>query len=90
MTREQDPGESSEIEQWADRVAFAYSVLPMNAETFRIRARLMRRRSETRSEDAMIATTAIQHGLTESVALKTKRRIALAHARKRRAVRRTD
>ncbi len=64
LTREQDEAKAREIEQWADLVAKSYSTLPMDAETFRIWARLMHRRSDTLYEDAMIAATARQHHLT--------------------------
>lgn len=64
FTREQDAAKAAEIELWADRVAAAYNVLPMDAETFRIWARLMHRRSDTLYEDAMVAATALRHHLT--------------------------
>ena len=47
ITREQDPEKAEAIERWADRVAGAYEVLPMDAETFRISARLLHQRSDT-------------------------------------------
>lgn len=49
---------------WADLVAIAYNVLPMDGETFRTWARLMHRKSNTFYEDAMIAAMAIVHDLT--------------------------
>jgi len=64
LTREQDAAKAAEIEAWADQVAAAYNVLPMDAATFRIWARLMHRRSDTLYEDAMIAATALSHDLT--------------------------
>ncbi|MCL4185501.1 MAG: type II toxin-antitoxin system VapC family toxin [Burkholderiaceae bacterium] len=64
LTREQDAHKAAEIERWADRVAASYNVLAMDADTFRIWARLMHRRSDTLYEDAMIAATAIRHRLT--------------------------
>lgn len=64
LAREQDAAKADEIEQWADRVAASYNVLPMDAETFRDWARLMHRRSDTLYEDAMIAATAKRHKLT--------------------------
>lgn len=64
LTREQDPDKAKEIEAWLELVAGAYNVLPMNAVTFRAWARLMHRKSDTLYEDAMIAATAIVHGLT--------------------------
>ena len=42
----------------------SYGVLPMDAPAFREWARLMHGRSETMSEDAMIAATAVVHRLT--------------------------
>ena len=47
-----------------DKVLASYGVLPMDAPTFREWARLMHRRSDTITEDAMIAATAIVHRLT--------------------------
>ncbi|HSI49986.1 MAG TPA: type II toxin-antitoxin system VapC family toxin [Ideonella sp.] len=63
LTREQDTAKAEEIERWADQLAAAYQVLPMDAETFRIWAKLMHRRSDTLYEDAMIAATAKRHKL---------------------------
>lgn len=64
LTREQDPVKAGEIERWADSVAEAYELLAMDAQTFRLWARLMHKRSDTLYEDAMIAATAARHGLT--------------------------
>lgn len=64
LTRDQDAHKAAEIERWADRVAASYDVLAMDADIFRIWARLMHRRSDTLYEDAMIAATAIRHRLT--------------------------
>jgi hypothetical protein len=64
LTRDQDPVRAAEIERWADDVAAAFNVLPMDAAIFRLWARLMHRRSDTLYEDAMIAATAKAHGLT--------------------------
>ena len=64
LTREQDPTKADALESWVEQVAASYNVLPMDAETFRIWARLMHRRSDTLYEDAMIAATARRHQLT--------------------------
>ncbi len=64
MTREQDAAKAAEIEAWADQVAVTYNVLPMDATTFRIWAKLMHRQSDTVYEDAMIAATAMVNKLT--------------------------
>ena len=64
ITREQDVAKAEELELWLDRVLASYGVLPMDALVFREWARLMHRRPETITEDAMIAATAIVHRLT--------------------------
>lgn len=63
-TRERDAAKAAEIEAWADLVSVSYSVLPMDAATFRTWAKLMHRKSDTLYEDVMIAATAIVHKLT--------------------------
>ncbi|HLQ93933.1 MAG TPA: type II toxin-antitoxin system VapC family toxin [Xanthobacteraceae bacterium] len=63
ITREQDPTKAAEIEQWVDRVAVNWKILPMDAVTFRVWAKLMHRRSNALLDDAMIAATALVHGL---------------------------
>jgi predicted nucleic acid-binding protein len=64
ITREQDPVKAAEIEIWLEQVAETYNVLPMDARTFRVWARLMHRRPDDLIEDAMIAATAAAHNLT--------------------------
>jgi predicted nucleic acid-binding protein len=63
LTREQDPAKAAELEQWADSVAVNWRILPMDAATFRVWAKLMHRRSNALLGDAMIAATARVHGL---------------------------
>jgi predicted nucleic acid-binding protein len=63
ITREQDGARAAEIEVWADRIAQTWNVLPMDAATFRVWAKLMHRRSDALIQDAMIAATAIVHDL---------------------------
>ena len=64
ITREQDAVKAAAIAAWADQLAAAYNVLPMDAATFRLWAKLMHRQSNTVYEDAMIAACAIAHKLT--------------------------
>ena len=64
LTREQDAAKADEIQDWLERVASCFNVLPMDAATFRVWAQLMHRRSDTVYEDAMIAATAKVKGLT--------------------------
>lgn len=63
ITREQDAAKAAEIEAWVDQLMEIWNVLPMDAATFRMSARLMHRRSNDLFEDAMIAATARIHGL---------------------------
>lgn len=64
ITREQDAAQAEELEAWLDKVLASYAVLPMDAPAFRVWAQLMHRRSDTLTEDAMIAATATVHRLT--------------------------
>ena len=64
ITREQDEAKADELEVWLEKVLASYGVLPMDAPAFREWARLMHRSSDTLSEDAMIAATAVVNRLT--------------------------
>ena len=64
ITREQDEDKAEELESWLGKVLASYGVLPMDGPGFREWARLMHRRSEALTEDAMIAATAIVNRLT--------------------------
>lgn len=64
ITRDDDPAKAGEIEAWADQIAETWNVLPMDGGVFRLWAKLMHGRSDTLIEDAMIAATALLHGLT--------------------------
>lgn len=63
-TRAQDPQKAAEIEAWAEVLIGAFAIVPMHADEFRMWARLMHGRSTTLYLDAMIAATALVHGLT--------------------------
>ena len=63
ITRERDAAKAEELEAWLDKVMASYGVLPMDAAAFREWARLMHRRTDTMTEDAMIAATATVHRL---------------------------
>lgn len=64
LTRRQDPQKAQELTAWLDAIIESQSILPMGARTFRLVATLMYRKSDTRYEDAMIAATALERGLT--------------------------
>ncbi len=63
-TRVQDADKAAALERWSDKVADTYNVLPMTSEIFRLWAKLMHKQSDTVTEDAMIAATAIVNKLT--------------------------
>lgn len=63
LTRPQDPAKANEIEAWLARLPSLYQVLPMDIACFREWGRLMHRKSEALTEDAMIAATARVHHL---------------------------
>ena len=62
-TKHQDPVKANELEKWLSDLPELYRCLPMDYLCFREWARLMDRRPQTLSEDAMIAATARVHGL---------------------------
>lgn len=64
LTRDQDEPKAAELEQWLELVAGTFNVIPMDAQAFRVWARLMHKASNTLYEDAMIAATAQVHKLT--------------------------
>lgn len=64
ITREQGETRAEELQEWLGRILSYYLVLPMDSTEFREWARLMRGQPAALSEDAMIAATAIVHGLT--------------------------
>jgi predicted nucleic acid-binding protein len=64
ITREQDDERAKQTEQWLNRVLLAFNILGMDADAFRVWARLMHPRSGDLIEDAMIAAIASVHHLT--------------------------
>lgn len=64
LTRRQDLDKAREIEAWLDAVTDNANVLPMTGSDFRLWAKLMDRMTSVLSEDAMIAATARNRGLT--------------------------
>lgn len=63
ITRPQDAPKAEEIEGWLDEIERTYQVLPMDGTLFRSWARWMHGRSDHLYEDAMLAVTALAHGL---------------------------
>ena len=63
-TRETDFLRADQLELWLAQISDQFSILPMDAEIFRIWAKLMHRQQNHLSSDAMLAATAKQHDLT--------------------------
>jgi toxin FitB len=63
LTRRRDAAKSESLEAWLEEMLRTFNVLPMDARTFRVWAQLKLGRSSTLYEDAMIAATAMVHGL---------------------------
>jgi hypothetical protein len=58
ITRQQDVTKAQSMELWLDQLAKSFEVLTLDAVVLREWARMMHRRSNTLSEDAMLAATA--------------------------------
>lgn len=64
IARKQDPANAIMIEAWVSQIAETYNILAMDADAFRLWAKLMHGESGTFYEDAMIAASAMTHNLT--------------------------
>ena len=63
ITRKNDTSKAAEIEKWLAFVEGSFSVLPMDSACFREWAWLRTANASHLVEDAMIAATALVHGL---------------------------
>ena len=64
ITRERDARKASEIEAWLEQLAQSFQILSVDAAVFRCWAKLMHHKNNHHLEDALIAATALTHGLT--------------------------
>jgi predicted nucleic acid-binding protein len=64
ITREQDQKRANEIEAWADQLSATFHVIPLDAKSSRLSAKLMHRRCSSLTDGAMLAATAKVHNLT--------------------------
>ncbi|MFZ0814394.1 MAG: type II toxin-antitoxin system VapC family toxin [Candidatus Sulfotelmatobacter sp.] len=64
LTRRQDPAKAHEIESWLTSVEMSFAFIPMDSACFREWSRIMAGKPAGLREDAMIAATALVHGLT--------------------------
>jgi predicted nucleic acid-binding protein len=62
--RQHDAAKCYVIEAWIDSLADSFGILPMDGRTFRRWAKLMHGQPPELIADAMIAATALTHGLT--------------------------
>ncbi|MCC7267498.1 MAG: type II toxin-antitoxin system VapC family toxin [Caulobacteraceae bacterium] len=62
--RRQHPEKARAIEAWIDGLPMGFAVLPIDIDAFRIWARLIHGRPQHHLVDALIAATALAHGLT--------------------------
>jgi len=63
-TRRQDTAKAEEIEAWLEQLIQTQRVLAIDAETYRLWAKLITGQSDTVYEDALIAACAMRHDLT--------------------------
>ena len=64
VTRQQDANKAGQIESWLEQIVASGQLLPLDAAVCREWARLMHGKSDTLTEDAFIAATAMVHRLT--------------------------
>ena len=64
ITRERDALKAAEIEAWLEQLAQSFQILTVDAAVFRRWAKLMHHKNNHHLEDALIAATALTHGLT--------------------------
>ena len=64
LTRENDKAKALEIEAWLDGLQASFSVLHADADVYRRWAKITHRKVDHHDQDAMIAATALVHGLT--------------------------
>ena len=64
LTQDQDPKKALELEIWLNQIIATNHVISLDAERFKVWAKLMHRQSNTFYEDVMIAATAIHLKLT--------------------------
>ena len=64
LTRDQDAAKAQAIELWLDSLESSFNVLPAGTQVYRRWAKITHRIAPHHLQDAMIAATALVHGLT--------------------------
>jgi predicted nucleic acid-binding protein len=62
--RRADPARANQLSAWLDKITREFPILPATGQIFRIWGQLTTRRRPELANDALIAATAIHHGLT--------------------------
>ena len=62
--RRQHPAQAMVIEAWIDGLEGGFEILPVDTKVFRIWAKLLNGKPQDHLLDALIAATAVAHGLT--------------------------
>lgn len=64
LTRENNKAKALEIEAWLNDLHVSVAVVDISADVYRLWAKLTHRKPDHHDQDAMIAATALVHGLT--------------------------
>ena len=64
VTRQQDSIKAEALERWLNGVLTTHEILPVDANAFRVWAKLTHRQSDSFVQDTLIAAVAIVHDLT--------------------------
>jgi toxin FitB len=64
LTRENNKAKAFEIEAWLNDLQASFAVVDISADVYRRWAKLTHRKPDHHDQDAMIAATALVHGLT--------------------------
>lgn len=64
LLKPRDPKRAAELTAWLDSLDHSFPVLPASAAVLRVWAQLMQKRPRPLASDAIVAATALHHGLT--------------------------
>jgi toxin FitB len=64
ITRDNDASRAQELDDWLSEIIGSFSILAADGPIMRLTAKIMHRKQERLFSDAIIAATALVHGLT--------------------------
>lgn len=64
VIRPREPRRAAELTRWLDSLDSGFAILPATSAIYRVWGQLMHKRQQQLSNDALIAATALYHGLT--------------------------